>query len=91
MSNNVFNVENENIENIVENENIEEVKAVNEKTLPAKVSVWTKIKDFLLQDASKIKIELKLTPGEQKFIDFWTQEVTIDKAYKFLFQEIKFK
>lgn len=56
---------------------------------PAKVSVWTKLKGFLLQDVSEIKLEL--TPGERKFVDFWTQEVTIDKAYNFLFQEIKFK
>lgn len=57
--------------------------------LPAKVSIWTKIKDFLFQDVENM--ELVLTPREQKFIDFWTQEVTIDKAYNFLFQEIKFK
>lgn len=56
---------------------------------PAKVSVWSKLKGFLLQDVSEIKLEL--TPGEKKFVDFWTQEVTIDKAYNFLFQEIKFK
>jgi len=57
--------------------------------LPAKVSVWTKIKDFLFQDVRSMKLEL--TPREKKFVDFWTQEVTIDKAYNFLFQEIKFK
>lgn len=56
---------------------------------PAKVSVWTRLKGFLLQDVSEIKLEL--TPGEKKFVDFWTQEVTIEKAYNFLFQEIKFK
>lgn len=57
--------------------------------VPAKVSIWTKLKDFLLQDIEKM--ELVLTPGEKKFVDFWTQEVTIDKAYNFLFQEVKFK
>ncbi len=57
--------------------------------LPAKVSVWTKFKDFLLQDVETM--ELELSPAEKRFVDFWTQEVTIDKAYNFLFQEIKFK
>ena len=56
---------------------------------PAKVSIWTKFKDFLLQDVETI--ELELSPAEKRFVDFWTQEVTIDKAYNFLFQEIKFK
>ena len=57
--------------------------------LPAKVSVWTKLKDFLFQDVEKM--ELVLTPRQQKFFDFWTQDVTVDKVYNFLFQEIKFK
>lgn len=57
--------------------------------LPAKVSIWTKFKDFLLQDVETM--ELELSPAEKRFVDFWTQEVTIDKAYNFLFQEIKFK
>jgi len=57
--------------------------------IPTKVSVWTKLKGFLLQDVSEMKLEL--TPGEKKFVDFWTQEVTVDKVYDFLFQEIKFK
>ena len=56
---------------------------------PAKVSVWTKLKGFLLQDVSEIKLEL--TPGEQKFVNFWTQDVSVDKVYNFLFQEVKFK
>ena len=59
------------------------------ETTPVKVSVWTKLKGFLLQDVSEMKLEL--TEKEKKFADFWTQEVTIDKAYDFLFQEIKFK
>ena len=57
--------------------------------LPAKVSIWTKFKDFLLEDVETM--ELELSPAEKRFVDFWTQEVTIDKAYNFLFQEIKFK
>ena len=58
-------------------------------SIPAKVSIWTKLKGFLLQDVSEIKLEL--SPREQKFVDFWMQDVTVDKVYNFLFQEIKFK
>lgn len=57
--------------------------------LPTKVSIWTKLKDFLLQDVSKM--ELELTPRQQKFFDFWEQDVTVDKVYNFLFKEIKFR
>lgn len=64
-------------------------EAVGTSKLPAKVSVWTRFKDFLLQDVETMQLEL--TPSEKKFVDFWTQEVTIDKAYDFLFQEIKIK
>ena len=64
-------------------------EAAGTSTLPAKVSIWTRFKDFLLQDVETM--ELVMTPAEQKFVSFWTQEVTIDKAYDFLFQEIKFK
>lgn len=64
-------------------------EATGSSELPAKVSIWTKFKDFLLQDVETM--ELEMTTGEQKFVDFWTQEVTIDKAYDFLFQEIKIK
>lgn len=71
--------------------NIEEVNTFEGTTnaAPAKVSVWTKLKSFLLQDVSEIKLEL--TPGEKRFVDFWTQDVTVDKVYNFLFQEVKFK
>ena len=64
-------------------------QAAGAADLPAKVSIWTKFKDFLLQDVETMQLEMK--PSEQKFVDFWTQEVTIDKAYNFLFQEIKIK
>lgn len=64
-------------------------EAVGTSKLPVKVSVWTKFKDFLLQDVETMQLEL--TAGEKKFVDFWTQKVTIDKAYDFLFQEIKIK
>ena len=58
-------------------------------TLPAKVSVWSKFKNFLLQDVEEM--QLVMTPGEQKFVDFWTQKVTIDDIYDFMFKPIKFK
>ena len=64
-------------------------EATGTSTLPVKVSIWTRFKDFLLQEVETM--QLILTPAEQKFVDFWTQEVTIDKAYDFLFQEIKFR
>lgn len=73
--------------------NIESIGGFNgtesASSAPAKLSVWTKFKGFLLQDVSEMKLEL--TPRERKFVDFWAQEVTVDKAYNFLFQEIKFK
>ena len=63
------------------------VNASATTSTPTKISVWTKIKDFLLQDIT----DVRLTEREQRFVNFWTQEVTIDKVYNFLFQEIKFK
>lgn len=83
-----INFETGNIEQVNESENGYANNA-SSTAAPAKVSVWTKLKGFLLQDVSEIKLEL--TPGEQKFVDFWRQEVTVDKVYNFLFQEVKFK
>ncbi|MCL2859264.1 MAG: hypothetical protein FWF46_01565 [Oscillospiraceae bacterium] len=57
--------------------------------LPAKISIWSKFKNFLLQDVEEM--QLVMTPGEQKFVDFWTQKVTIDDMYNFMFKPIKFK
>lgn len=68
--------------------NQEEVKT--EFNLPTKVSVWTKIKNFLFQD-----IKVELTPKQQKVEDeineFLHQEITWKKVHDFLFQEVKFK
>lgn len=56
--------------------------------LPTKVSVWTRLKDFLLQDASQ---PIEWTPAQQKFVDFWCQEIDLSKVHNFLFKEISFK
>ena len=57
------------------------------KTLPAKVSVWTKVKKFLCQD-----ITVELTPKQEKVFkevhDFWHQEITGADVKDFLFQEV---
>lgn len=57
-----------------------EVKA----EVPAEVSTWTKIKNFLFQE-----ITLTITPKQELVLkevhDFWNQEVNRD----FWFQEIK--
>ena len=57
--------------------------------VPTKISTWTKIKNFLLQD-----ITIELTPKQEATFraidDFWHQEITDEQAYSFLFQKIKF-
>ena len=56
--------------------------------VPEKINMWTKIRNFLLQD-----ITVTLTPKQEKVFqevhDFWHQEVTGQKIHDFLFQEIK--
>ena len=68
----------------------EEAKVNTEFNLPTKVSIWTKIKNFLCQD-----IKVELTPKQQKVEDeineFLHQEITWGKVKDFLFQEVKFK
>ena len=68
----------------------EEIKVNTEFNLPTKVSMWTKIKNFFLQD-----IKVELTPKQQKveveINEFLHQEVTLKKVKNFLFQEVKFK
>ncbi len=68
----------------------QEVQVNTEFNLPTKVSVWTKIKNFLFQD-----IKVELTPKQQKIEDeineFLHQEITWGKIHDFLFQEISFK
>ena len=68
----------------------EEVKVNTQFNLPTKVSVWTKIKNFLFQE-----IKVELTPKQQKIEneinEFLHQEITWGKVHDFLFQEISFK
>ncbi len=56
--------------------------------LPAEVSVWTKVKNFLFQE-----ITVELTPKQQKVFqevhDFWHQDITAKSIHDFWFQEIK--
>ena len=70
----------ENLENGVANETAQ--------ALPAEVSIWTKVKNFLFQE-----ITVTLTPKQQKVFqevhDFWHQEITAKGIHDFLFQEIK--
>lgn len=59
----------------------------NGNNLPAEVSIWTKIRNFLCQD-----IELTLTPKQEKVFqevhDFWNQEITGQTVHDFLFYDI---
>ena len=60
-------------------------------SLPQEVSVWSKIKAFLLQDVSR-DIVVTMTPHQAKVLkevhDFWFQEVNFGKVKDFLFQDI---
>ena len=55
--------------------------------LPAEVSLWTKIRNFLCQD-----FQLVLTPKQEKVFqevhDFWHQSITGENVHDFLFHEI---
>ena len=57
------------------------------QTLPTKVSVWTKIKNFLFQD-----VNIELTPKQEKVFkevhDFWHQEITGQDVKNVLTHEI---
>lgn len=57
------------------------------QALPAKVSVWTKIKKFLCQE-----ITVELTPKQEKVFkevhDFWHQEITGQDVRNVLMHEI---
>ena len=65
-------------------------KVNTEFNLPTKVSIWTKIKNFLFQD-----VKVELTPKQQNFEnklnEFLHQDITWEKVHNFLFQEISFK
>ena len=56
--------------------------------LPAEVSIWTKVKNFLCQE-----ITVTMTPKQQKVFqevhDFWHQDITAKGIHDFLFQEIE--
>ena len=62
--------------------------------LPQEVSIWSKIKAFLLQDVDR-DVVITMTPYQEKVLkevhDFWFQEVTMEKVKNFLFQEITIK
>lgn len=61
--------------------------------LPQEVSIWSKIKAFLLQDVNR-DVVITMTPKQEKVLrevhDFWFQEVNFGKVKDFLFQEINF-
>ena len=56
--------------------------------LPTKISVWTKIKNYLFQD-----VTLDLTPKQEKVFkevhDFWHQDVTWKSFKEFWLQDIE--
>ena len=56
--------------------------------MPAKVSVWTKVKQFLCQE-----ITVELTPKQEKVFqevhDFWHQDVTWQGFKEFWLQDIE--
>lgn len=60
--------------------------------LPSEVSVWGKVKAFLLQDVNR-EIEITMTPYQEKVFkevhDFWFQDITWKKVKGFLFKEIE--
>ena len=60
--------------------------------LPKEVSIWGKIKAFLLQDVNR-EVEITMTPHQEKVFkevhDFWFQEINFGKVKSFLFQEVK--
>ena len=59
------------------------------KDVPSKISTWTKIKNFLLQE-----VTVELTPKQEATFksinDFWHQEITGEQVHSFLFQKIQF-
>lgn len=59
--------------------------------LPQEVSIWSKIKAFLLQDVNR-DVVITMTPKQEKVLrevhDFWFQEVNFGKIKDFLFQDI---
>ena len=82
-------------EEIVENAEIGDVGINNplgakiDNKLPAKPSLWTRVKAFWLQE-----ITVELTPKQQEFEDKLNEtlhkEITFESFKKFLFQDVKF-
>lgn len=70
-----------------------ETAGVAQANLPQEVSIWSKIKAFLLQDVNR-DVVITMTPKQEKVLrevhDFWFQEVNFGKVKDFLFKEIKF-
>ena len=58
------------------------------EALPAKVSVWSKVKNFLFQE-----IKVELTPKQEKVFqevhDFWHQDITWQSFKEFWLQDIE--
>ena len=78
----------------VEFENGQQQNAEN-KNLPVKPGLWTRFKNFWLQEIDWNKeIKVELTPYQQKVEDeineFLHQEITWEKVHDFLFQEVSF-
>ncbi len=61
--------------------------------LPQEVSIWSKVKAFLLQDVNR-DVVITMTPYQEKVLrevhDFWFQEINFGKVKDFLFQDITF-
>ena len=58
----------------------------NTNGLPAEVSIWTKVKNFLFQE-----INVTMTPKQERVLqevhDFWHQDVTAKSMHDFWFQD----
>lgn len=63
----------------------------NNASLPSEVSIWSKVKAFLLQDVNR-DLVITMTPYQAKVLkevhDFWFQEINFGKVKDFLFQDI---
>ena len=74
-------------------ENINPVGVNAQANLPQEVSVWSKVKAFLLQDVNR-EVVITMTPKQEKVLrevhDFWCQEINFGKIKSFLFKEITF-
>lgn len=71
------------------------VQTAENANLPAKPDLWTRFKNFWLQEIDWNKeIKVELTPYQQKVEDeineFLHQEITWEKVHDFLFQEVSF-